>query len=177
MRLWFPLGWYVLIFTRFFDSYLILTIWDRSFGSNCGVHASLIAKKIVGTRTEILYKQPINKLISLIQEKELNETEMQLSILIYHVSFFRFFEAGGQGRVSNDFDLPLQFPVISFLSFGKRLCMKNKKEEDLDKKPLSKLAVDACDTSVDGNKHLKRRRNKIEAPMCEKNISFERSSS
>ncbi|VBB28318.1 unnamed protein product [Acanthocheilonema viteae] len=79
-----------------------------------------------------------------------------------------FFEAGGQGRVANDFDLPLYFPVISFPSFGKRPCMKNKKKADLDKKPLSKLAVDTCNISVDCSKHLRKRRNKKnEASLCE----------
>ncbi|VDK84094.1 unnamed protein product [Litomosoides sigmodontis] len=87
-----------------------------------------------------------------------------------------FFEAGGQGRVSNDFDLPLHFPVIPFPSFVKRLCMKNKKKADLDKRPLPKPAMDACETAVDGRKYLKRRRNKTEAPACEENATFERSS-
>ncbi|CAG9539495.1 unnamed protein product [Cercopithifilaria johnstoni] len=69
-----------------------------------------------------------------------------------------FFEAGGQGRVANDFDLPLYFPVISFPSFGKRPPMKNEEKTDLGKKPLPKLIADAC-FSVDCSK-LKRRRNK-----------------
>uniref|UniRef100_A0A0R3RVM9 SAM domain-containing protein n=1 Tax=Elaeophora elaphi TaxID=1147741 RepID=A0A0R3RVM9_9BILA len=78
-----------------------------------------------------------------------------------------FFEAGGQGRVANDFDFPLYFPVISFPSFAKRLYLKSKKKADLDEKPLSELAVDAYGISVDCRKHLKRRRNKKnEASLC-----------
>ncbi|KAM3728794.1 Sphingomyelin synthase-related [Dirofilaria immitis] len=71
-----------------------------------------------------------------------------------------FFEAGGQGRVANDFDLPLNFPVISFPAFAKRLYGRRQEKADLDKKLLSNLVVDACDISMDRSKHLKRRRNK-----------------
>uniref|UniRef100_A0A2K6VYI8 SAM domain-containing protein n=1 Tax=Onchocerca volvulus TaxID=6282 RepID=A0A2K6VYI8_ONCVO len=69
-----------------------------------------------------------------------------------------FFEAGGQGRVANEFDLPLYFPVISFSAFAKRFCVRSQKKADLDKKSLSKLVVDASDISVNRSKHLKKRR-------------------
>ncbi|VIO88583.1 Uncharacterized protein BM_BM13035 [Brugia malayi] len=84
-----------------------------------------------------------------------------------------FFEAGGQGRVANDFDLPLYFPVISFPSFRRNLCMKSKKKTDLDKKPLPKLVIDTCGISADCSKHLKRRRNKKnETSLCEGHVTF-----
>lgn len=95
----------------------------------------------------------------------------------YLSTFFRFFEAGGQGRVANDFDLPLYFPVISFPSFGKHL-MRSKKKADLDKKPLSQLVVDACGISVDCNKHFKRTANKENETLeSEENIIFKKKSS
>ncbi|MCP9257378.1 Sphingomyelin synthase-related 1 [Dirofilaria immitis] len=53
--------------------------------------------------------------------------------IAFYISSRMFFEAGGQGRVANDFDLPLNFPVISFPAFAKRLYGRRQEKADLDK--------------------------------------------
>lgn len=81
-------------------------------------------------------------------------------ILIRWAPLCRFFEAGGQGRVENDFDVPLYVPVISFPELRKYLHMESKKSSIPDKKPIPKLVLDSNGSSADCcNKHLKKRRN------------------
>lgn len=53
------------------------------------------------------------------------------ALYIYFLSCFRFFEAGGQGRVSNDFDLPL--PTIRFPSRPKEARRVSKTELEITK--------------------------------------------
>ncbi|VDN01443.1 unnamed protein product [Thelazia callipaeda] len=69
-----------------------------------------------------------------------------------------FFEAGGQGRVKNDFDFPFYLPVISLSSLCEKLSMQRKGTKS-DQKLAEKITRNSNSISVDFNKNLKRRKN------------------
>uniref|UniRef100_A0A915PKC6 SAM domain-containing protein n=1 Tax=Setaria digitata TaxID=48799 RepID=A0A915PKC6_9BILA len=86
-----------------------------------------------------------------------------------------FFEAGGQGRVENDFDLPLNFPAISFPAFRKCLLLGSERRKDLDKRSAGKLIVGGGYIPVDCNEHIKKRKNgKSKTSLCGQRTTFER---